>query len=192
MRALVSRRSTAILLDTEMIRSRHLLSNKRQPSFESDTNGRAKISVSSDDRKRKPEDSGPAYRVVVVDDEHDIVAVLKRGLREKGFDVVGFTDPVEALSSFRQHQYDVVLLDIKMPRMNGIELYKRLRTLDSEVLICFLTAYENYRSEFEVSYPKEQSSCFIPKPSSIDRIAGIITNKMGGYDRGKRFPPDPR
>jgi hypothetical protein len=68
-----------------------------------------------------------------------------------------------------------------------------LRMLDSEVLICFLTAYENYRSEFEVSYPKEQSSCFISKPSSIDRIAGIITNKMDGrHDQGKRFPPDPR
>ena len=93
------------------------------------------------------------------------------------------------MSSFRKHQYDVVLLDIKMPRMNGIELYKRIRALDSEVLICFLTAYENYRAEFEVSHPEEQSSCFIPKPSSINRITGIITNKMEGRsDRGRRFP----
>jgi two-component system C4-dicarboxylate transport response regulator DctD len=120
---------------------------------------------------------------MVVDDEPDVVGALKQGLERKGFDVVGFTNPIEALSNFSQHRYDIILTDIRMPQMNGIDLFRQLRAIDPEVLICFVTAYEQFRRDFELSHPEEQEGCFIPKPISIDRLAGMITRKMEERER---------
>jgi PleD family two-component response regulator len=132
--------------------SKRLLSSKRPPPFESASSSSRALINGSNSTRREDSDSS-AYRIMVMNDEPDIVAVLKRGLEEKGFDVVGFTDPFHALSSFRRHQFDVALLDVRMPSMNGIELYKRMRLHDSQVIICFLTAFENYSLEFKMSYP---------------------------------------
>jgi CheY-like chemotaxis protein len=134
------------------------------------------------DRRKdnNPSDSStlPAYRIMVVDDEPDAVYVLKMGLERKGFHVVGYTNPVKALSNFARHRYDIVLTDIRMPQMNGIDLFRQLRAIDKEVLICFLSAFEQYRQDFEIAHPEEQPGCFITKPISIDRLVGTITRKM--------------
>jgi DNA-binding NtrC family response regulator len=115
---------------------------------------------------------------MVIDNEPDLVDVLKRGLMQRGFRVVGYTNPVVAVSKFARHDYEIVLTDIRMPHMSGIELFSQLRAIDDEVLICFVTAYEQYRQEFEIAHPEEQVGCFIPKPVTIDRLIGTITRKM--------------
>jgi len=143
------------------------------------TNGKNKQNNNSADRRDNAPDSAfPPYRIMVVDDEPDAVSVLKKGLERKGFHVVSYTNPLEALSNFARHRYDIVLTDIRMPQMNGIDFFKQLRAIDNEVLICFVTAYDQFRRDFEIAHPDEQIGCFIPKPISIDRLVSTITRKM--------------
>jgi DNA-binding response OmpR family regulator len=87
-------------------------------------------------------------RILVVDDEHDITLTLQIGLEEDGgFDVDAFTNPERAISCFKPDLYDLVLIDIKMPKMDGFVLYKRLKTVDPDVKVCFLTTSEMYRED---------------------------------------------
>jgi two-component system, OmpR family, response regulator ChvI len=65
-------------------------------------------------------------RIFLVDDERDIIMLYKHGLEQNGFLVDAFNDPVQALLSFRAGQYDLLLLDIKMPKMNGFEVYREI------------------------------------------------------------------
>ena len=131
-----------------------------------------------DRRDNRPDSGHPPYRILVVDDEPDVVNVLKRGLEQNGFYVIGYTNPVEALSNFTRHSFDIVLTDIRMPQMNGLEFFKQLRARDTEVLICFVTAYEQFRHDFDLAYPEEQIGCFIPKPIRIDTLLNTISRKM--------------
>jgi DNA-binding response OmpR family regulator len=78
----------------------------------------------------------------------DITITLKIGLVEdEVFDVDAFTDPELALSNYKSGLYDLVLIDIKMPKMDGFELYEQLKKVDPDVNVCFLTAGEIYHEE---------------------------------------------
>lgn len=66
-------------------------------------------------------------RVLIVDDEPDIISVLKEGLKLKGFEVDGFTDPRKALEQFKPNSYDIVVSDIKMPHINGFQLCRKIK-----------------------------------------------------------------
>jgi len=79
-----------------------------------------------------------------VDDESDVCFVLERVLGENGFVVDVYEDPFLALRNFKAHSYDLVILDIKMPKLNGFALYREIKRLDKKVKVCFLTAGEMY------------------------------------------------
>ena len=87
-------------------------------------------------------------RILLVDDEPDISLVFRTVLKDEGFKVDSFTDPQLALSHLKPDFYDLVVLDIKMPNMNGFKLYKELRKIDSKLKVCFLTASEMYYEEY--------------------------------------------
>jgi DNA-binding response OmpR family regulator len=78
-------------------------------------------------------------RIFLVDDERDILLFYKTGLEQNGFLVDAFNDPVQALLSFKAGEYNLVILDIKMPRMNGFELHREIQKIDSNVKACFIT-----------------------------------------------------
>ena len=80
--------------------------------------------------------------ILLVDNEIDISSAFKIGLEDNGFEVDAFDKPDAALSYFNQGMYDLLLLDIKMPKMNGIEFYKRMTEIDEKVKVCFITASE--------------------------------------------------
>ena len=134
------------------------------------------------------ESLGPAphYRVMVVDDEPDIVSVIRQALEKRGFMVDIYTDSALALSAFKPDYYDAVLLDILMPGMDGLQLYDRIRGRDSQVIICFVTAYEHYKRQFEISHPQDET-CFITKPMRmqylIDTVRGKIESRRQGSPR---------
>jgi DNA-binding response OmpR family regulator len=109
-------------------------------------------------------DKSPKGRILLVDDEQDITTITKKGLQRSGFEVDAFNNPLEALSSFKANQYDVALLDIRMPSMNGFDLYKKLRKIDSNIKVCFITAFEMYEEEFKKMFPSYNIRCFISKP----------------------------
>ena len=83
-------------------------------------------------------------RILVVDDESDICFVLQSVLGGNGFVVDSYDDPYTALKKFKADLYNLVILDIKMPDLNGFALYREIRRLDRKVKVCFLTAGEMY------------------------------------------------
>jgi two-component system response regulator ChvI len=87
-------------------------------------------------------------RILVVDDEPDLTQVSTLALEYHGFKVDSFTDPQEALSKYKPGLYDLVILDIKMPKMDGFELYHEIKKKDNNANVCFLTASELYYEEF--------------------------------------------
>jgi two-component system, OmpR family, response regulator ChvI len=121
-------------------------------------------------------------KLLVVDDEKDATSLFYTILQKNGFVVVFFNDPLLALKHFKAGYYDLLILDIRMPDMNGFELYRQIKRMDNRVKVCFLTAisefneYEQYRKEV---YPKLGERHFISKPISnhelIRRVNEILT-----------------
>jgi DNA-binding response OmpR family regulator len=109
--------------------------------------------------------------VLIVDDENDITDALKVGLEHRGFEVDTFNDPVEALAKFRPSTYDVAILDIRMPKMSGFELYKEIRKVDINANVCFLTAFDVHKDEFEKMFPDVKAKAFLKKPITIESLA---------------------
>jgi two-component system, OmpR family, response regulator ChvI len=122
-------------------------------------------------------------RILIVDDEPDISQVLKMGLEKNGFAVDTYNDPLDVLSNFKADSYDLLLLDIKMPKMTGFDLYDRLHQIDEKAKICFITAYELYYDEFKRMFPKIKVDCFIRKPVSINNLARVIRDELQQQDR---------
>ena len=77
------------------------------------------------------------------------------------------------MSNFKSDSYDLVLLDIKMPEMNGIDLCKEIRKIDSDVRVCFLTAFDSRYEEF-----RRYSDCFIRKPITIDSLVEKVRKEL--------------
>lgn len=108
------------------------------------------------------------YRVMIVDDEQDITTIFKMGLENNQFIVTTFNDPVEAFSEFRPGLYDLLILDIRMPGMNGFQLYRKIRDVDNKVKVCFLTAFDETRGEFRTSFPfLKEVKCYLKKPITV-------------------------
>jgi DNA-binding response OmpR family regulator len=116
---------------------------------------------------------------LVVDNERDITITLKAGLEDGGFNVDTFTDPSLAWKSFKPNFYDLVLIDIVMPNMDGFELYERLKKIDSDMKACFLTASEMYHEEFrKVEHCTLNKDLFLQKPISTDDLIKEINKKI--------------
>jgi DNA-binding response OmpR family regulator len=79
-------------------------------------------------------------KILLVDDEPDIAYLVKVGLERHGFRVDGYTDPVLALQHFKSGLYQLLVLDIKMPKMDGVELLERIKKEDEKMRVCFFTA----------------------------------------------------
>jgi CheY-like chemotaxis protein len=121
-------------------------------------------------------------RILVVDDEPDNASIFSMSLEDEGFEVDTFTDPLLALSTFKAgKKYDLLILDIKMPNMNGFDLYEAVRKIDNKVKACFLTAFgEGYTEEFGRRFPTSSlfsEVSFIRKPIRIDDLVKKV-NEM--------------
>jgi DNA-binding response OmpR family regulator len=118
-------------------------------------------------------------RILVVDDEPDVCFALDTVLGVNGFVVDSYEDPFLALKRFKADLYNLVILDIKMPELNGFELYREIRKIDEKVKICFLTAGEMYYGGSDI-FSSLPSSYFIRKPIDndvlIERINEIIAH----------------
>jgi two-component system, OmpR family, response regulator ChvI len=117
-------------------------------------------------------------RIFLVDDENDISLSYKTGLEHNGFLVDVFNDPVQALSSFRAGQYDLLILDIKMPKMNGFELYREIQKIDDKVKVCFITAFVTYYESLREIFDMRNIQCIIKKPIEISTLTQRITTEL--------------
>lgn len=117
-------------------------------------------------------------RILVVDDEPDITSVIKRGLETVGYAVNAFNDPEQALAHFKNAYYDMLIFDIRMPQLNGFQLYREIRKKDGKARVCFMTAFEIYRKEFKKVFPDYDVKCFLTKPLSIKDLQKIIQAEL--------------
>jgi DNA-binding response OmpR family regulator len=86
-------------------------------------------------------------KILLVDNEVDITFALENVLEDNGFKVSSYNDPILALDNYQINFYDLIILDIVMPKMDGFELYGKLREKDPKAKICFLTASELFYEE---------------------------------------------
>jgi DNA-binding response OmpR family regulator len=118
------------------------------------------------------------HNILLVDDEQDITFAFQVGLEHNGYKVTVFNDPVLALSCFTPGIYDALLLDIRMPQMGGFEFYRKVRKLDHNILIYFMTAFEQYYEEFKRALPTLGSVYFIRKPVDINHLVQELNSKL--------------
>ena len=117
-------------------------------------------------------------RILIVDDEPDMTSLLRIAIERAGFSVDTFNDPSIAVQHFQPDSYDLVLLDIIMPKMDGFELYKQIKKVDPLVKVCFLTASEMHREEFrKEKHCDLDKDLFLKMPMPIKEIIGEI-NKL--------------
>jgi len=121
-------------------------------------------------------------RILLIDDEPDITFTIKSILYDSGFQINCFNDPIIALKSYRNNFYDLVILDIKMPKMDGFELYTKIREKDPKVKICFLTAIVMFNEEFRKARSNLgkiiDQGCFIHKPVEMKELVKKLTSIM--------------
>ena len=118
------------------------------------------------------------YRILIIDDESDITSALKNGLELQGFKVDVFNEPLKALSNYSPGSYHLLIVDVKMPKMNGFELYKVIRKLDKEIVVCFWTAFEVCYDELKKMFPAMDEKYFIRKPITMNELTDRIQNIM--------------
>jgi CheY-like chemotaxis protein len=118
-------------------------------------------------------------KILLVDDEHDHCFLYQMILREAGYECNSYTDALKAIQEFRADYYDLVLLDIKMPVLNGFELGKKIKEQDKTVRIVFITAseifYEEFRSEH---FPELRDIYYIQKPIENEELVERISELM--------------
>jgi DNA-binding NtrC family response regulator len=123
----------------------------------------------------------PITKLLIVDDDSDIVQVLKMGLLKNGFSVEAFTNPEEALQSFKSdaEKYSLVLSDIRMPTISGIQLSKKIKEVNSKVKVVLMTAFEIKDNEFSKVFPSTQVDGFVQKPIGIKDLTDKILKIIG-------------
>lgn len=122
----------------------------------------------------------PLRRILLVDDESDVISVFKMILEMNGYEVDAYTNPVTALENFKPDFYGLLLLDIRMPTMNGFELYRKMRNIDDDVRVCFITAFEDYREEFRETFPMlDEFKYFIRKPKAVEDLVNHVATILG-------------
>jgi len=119
-------------------------------------------------------------RILLVDDEPDIIFTITKILEENGFKVDSFNDPLLALNSYKVNFYDLVILDIKLPKMDGFELYTKIREKDPKVKMCFLTAVTKLNEEagkIRLALGKTiNEDYFIQKPVEMEDLLKKLTS----------------
>ena len=114
---------------------------------------------------------------MVVDDDNDILVILKRGLERNGFEVDTFYDPIQALEKFKPNYYDIILTDVKMPGLNGFELYRQIHKQDEKAKVFFLSAIDIYEHEVKLAFPNLDPNMFIHKPTiGINNLVQTIAS----------------
>ena len=116
--------------------------------------------------------------IMVVDDDADTANLFRYYLECMAFQVDSFTDPLMALSSFRPKYYDLLIFDVKMPSMNGFQLYQEIRRIDDTCKACFVTAFEIYYKSLVEFFPSLDVTCFIKKPISKNEFIKRINREL--------------
>lgn len=125
---------------------------------------------------------GHSHKILVVDDEQDVVFTLKTILTEAGFSVDAFTNPSIAFEMFRPEKYELIILDIRMPGLNGFELYMKLLEQDNSIKVLFLTAVNEFSmyAKFKSSVsPMSGKRYYLQKPVDLPKLLQRVDDMLG-------------
>ena|ERR687886_1038458 len=119
-------------------------------------------------------------KILIIDDEPDITFVLKKALQENGFAFVDtFNDPMDVISIYKQQgMYNLLIIDIVMPKMDGFELYEQIKKIDDLVKACFITAYDIYYEALREIFPGSEVDCFMKKPIQNEEFLRKVTSAI--------------
>jgi DNA-binding NtrC family response regulator len=124
--------------------------------------------------------SGSQKKILIVDDDLDLTSMFKMVLEMNGFEVDAYNDPLLALRDFKANSFGMGLLDVRMPQMNGFQLYNKLQEIDNKMKVCFITAFEDYNEEFKQSFPElDEKKCFVRKPKAIEDLVKHVAAILG-------------
>jgi DNA-binding response OmpR family regulator len=121
-------------------------------------------------------------RILIVDEENDVGGTFKIILENYGFDIDYYTDPAAAVEQFKPNLYDLTILDINLPNINGFELYDQLESRDSNIKTLFITALstvEPYNTHNRRVYPLKGKRHFMAKPVSRDELMNQVYSLIG-------------
>ena len=120
------------------------------------------------------------YSILLLDDESDVCAVLKKGLEKNQlFTVYAFTDPEDALNSMSQNNYDIMIIDIRLPKMDGFEFCEKALQKTDDAKVIFITASDKYQEEYQKRFPEWNGNCFVLKPISISVLTQFLISELG-------------
>jgi two-component system, OmpR family, response regulator ChvI len=118
-------------------------------------------------------------KILIVDDDPDITETFSLVLEDSGlYEVDTYNDPQVALQNFRPNFYDLLLLDIRMPRMTGFELYDNMEKIDNKVKVCFISAYDVKDKALREQFPSLQVKCFLPKPIAVSKLIKTLETEL--------------
>lgn len=117
-------------------------------------------------------------RILVVDDDRGTTLAFKLGLENFGFLVDTYNDPLTALENYKPDFYNLLLVDIRMPSLNGFEFCKEIEKIDKSPKICFMTSFKAYYDSLMTDYPDVKQRCFIQKPISIKDLMEKISSEI--------------
>jgi CheY-like chemotaxis protein len=121
-------------------------------------------------------------RILLVDDEPDHCMVYQIVLEDAGFECISYTDSVKALQEFRPAYYDLVILDIRMPKLDGFALCEKIRAVDRDVQIIFITAgeayYENFRKQYYPEISNDININCLQKPVRNEELVQIVNTAL--------------
>lgn len=113
-------------------------------------------------------------RILLVDDEEGIQLLYREEFEEEGFEVVSAYNGDEALALFREQTFDLIILDINMPGMNGIEVLRRMKEIDPHLPVILSSAYQEYKQDIG-SWASEE---YIVKSSNLDDLKSAVRRHL--------------
>ena len=125
-------------------------------------------------------------RILIVDDDEDVAVTFKVGIEDSNnqtdanrrIEVYTYNNPVMALSEFKPNFYDLLLVDINMPYMNGFQLCEKILAIDINVRVCFMSSAEINLEALRDIYPALNLGCFVRKPVIIDYLLKRIKSEL--------------
>jgi signal transduction histidine kinase len=147
-------------------------------------NNKPKETETSNLKSSYQQNNNTQKKILIIDDEYDLTMTYKIGLESNGFIADTNNDPIDVLSEYKPDYYDLVLIDIRMPEMNGLELYNEIKKIDKNANICFITAYDTDNNtlkqiDMSSSSSKEiENICIIKKPIEIEKLIDLINKKI--------------
>ena len=136
--------------------------------------------------QQKEELSPFIKRILIVDDHHDVILTFKKGLEAENeysggkifFQVYAYDDPLLVLSEFKPNFYDLLLVDVNMPKVNGFEFSEKILKLDVNVRICYISAGEMNIEALREQYPSLSIGCFIRKPVTMENLVRRVKAEL--------------